>query len=178
MSEFRLYFLPLFCLLAGCANIPDFYPPPAQHKTLTAAAEPSPVGPFIEMGDLNAAAYIVHDIAGGVAADSWRWTGKRPELRFFLEHADGVKFKADFSVADATLKDTGPVTVSVFINGVLLGAVHCPTAGERHFEKPVPENLLHAGALNLAAMEVDKVWVSKLDGAALGFILTRAGFTQ
>jgi hypothetical protein len=177
VSEFRPYLLPLFCLLAGCANIPDSYPPPAQRKSL-AAADPSPVGPFVEMGDLNAAAYIVRDVTGGVAADSWRWTGKRPELRFFLEHVDGVKFKADFSVADATLKDTGPVTISVFINGALLDSIHCPTAGERHFEKPVPAKLLHAGSLNLAVMEIDKVWVSKLDGAALGFILTRAGFTQ
>ncbi len=113
-----------------------------------------------------------------MAADSWRWTGKRPELRFFLEHADGVSFKADFSIADVTLKVTGPVTISVFINGALLDNIHCAAAGERHFEKPVPEKFLHARSINLAAMEIDKVWVSKLDGAALGFILTRAGFTQ
>jgi len=177
VSEFRPYVFLLFCLLAGCANIPDFYSPPVQRQPLT-TADPNPVGPFAEMGDLNAPAYIVHDVALGVPASTWRWTGKSPELRFFLEHIDNVTFKADFSVADATFKDTGPVVISVFINGAPFDTVHCAAAGERHFEKPVPATLLHARSINLAAMEIDKVWVSKLDGAALGFILTRAGFTQ
>ena len=51
-------------------------------------------------------------------------------------------------------------------------------AGEKHFDKPVPANFLRARSVNFAALEIDKVWVSKTDGAILGFILTRAGFKQ
>ena len=111
-------------------------------------------------------------------AASWRWTQKRAELRFFLDSTAHFNFKADFSVADSTFKDTGPVTISVFINDKLLDTIRCETSGEKHFEKAVPETFLHAKGVNMAAMEIDKPWVSKTDGAVLGFILTRAGFAQ
>lgn len=176
MSEFRPYILIPFCLLAGCANIPDSYAPPVQRRPL-GGAEPAPVGRFVNMADANAEAYIVKDVAAGVEAGSWRWARKRPELRFYLDGIDRLNFRADFSVADATLKETGPVTISLFINGNLLDSVQSAEAGEKHFDKPVPAKFLRANSLNFAALEADKVWVSKTDGAVLGFILTRAGFT-
>jgi hypothetical protein len=176
VSEYRPYIFLSLCFLAGCANIPDSYAPPVQRKPLT-GADPSPIGTFVNLGEPGSDAYVVRDITDYAPPNSWRWTRKRPELRFFLDSTEHVKFKADFSVADATLKDTGPVTISVFINGNLLGAVKCAAAGRRQFEKPVPPALLHSKAINFAALEIDKVWVSKTDGAVLGFILTSAGFT-
>lgn len=172
----RFYFLISLCFLAGCVNIPDSYAPPVQRRPL-AGAEPAPVGRFVNMADANAEAYIVKDVASGVEAGAWRWARKRPELRFFLDKTDHLNFKADFSVAGVTLKETGPVTISLFINGNLLDSVKCAEAGALHFDKPVPEKFLRANSVNFAAMEIDKVWVSKTDGAVLGFILTRAGFT-
>jgi hypothetical protein len=174
VSELPYFLLSIF-LLAGCSNIPDSYAPPIQRKPLT-GAEPSPIGTFVSMGSPEADAYIVRDLTEYTPGSAWRWTRKRPELRFFLDGIDHLKFKVDFSVADATLKDTGPVTISVFINGHPLGSVKCPTAGRQAFEKPVPAAFLHAKAVNFAALEIDKVWVSKTDGAVLGFILTTAGF--
>jgi hypothetical protein len=70
------------------------------------------------------------------------------------------------------------VAIAVSINGRLLGTVHCDRGGERRFEKAVPAEWLRAGAGNLAAVEIDKLWVSPSDGAKLGFILGRAGFVQ
>jgi hypothetical protein len=175
--EFRLYFLLLVCLLVGCVNIPDSYAPPVQRKPLS-GADPSPVGSFVHLAEADADSYIVRDVNGAAEAGLWRWTRKRPELRFFLDSIDHLNFKADFSIADATFKDTGPVTVSVFINGNLLDTVRYAEPGEKHFSKPVPERFLHVKALNFAALEIDKVWVSKTDGAQLGFILMRAGFAQ
>jgi hypothetical protein len=168
--------LPLF-LLSGCVNIPDSYAPPVQRKPL-GGTEPNPIGHFVNMGDLNATAYIVKDVADGAEAGSWRWARKRPELRFFLETIENLRFTADLSIADTLLKETGPVTISIFINGNLLDTVKYAEAGEKHFEKPVPAKFLRAKSMNFVAMEIDKVWVSKTDGAVLGFILTRAGFTQ
>ena len=84
----------------------------------------------------------------------------------------------DFSIAETTLRETGPVTVSVLINGHLFDTLRYTDAGVKHFDKPVPPNFLRARSVNFAALEIDKVWVSKTDGAVLGFILTRAGFKQ
>ena len=176
MSEYRLYILLPLCLLSGCSNIPDSYAPPIQRKPLT-GVEPSPIGTFVNLGEPNADAYIVRDITG-YAESSWRWTRKRPELRFFLDSTDHLKFKADFSLADVTFKETGPVTISIFINGHRLDSLKYGSAGRKEFEKPVPAAFLVPKSVNLAALEIDKVWVSKTDGAVLGFILTSAGFTE
>jgi hypothetical protein len=159
----------------GCANIPDSYAPPVQRKPLT-GADPSPVGRFVNLAETNADAYVVRDVNQGAEGDLWRWTRKRPELRFYLDTIDHLDFKADFSIAEATFKDTGPVAVSIFINGNLLDKVACTEAGEKHFSKPVPEGFLRPKTVNFAALEIDKVWVSKTDGAQLGIILIRAGF--
>jgi hypothetical protein len=176
VSGLRPHLFLSICLLAGCANFPDSYPPPVQRNPLP-NSEPSPVGRFVNMADPDAAAYIVADIADPAPSNPWRWTRKRPELQFFLESTTNLSFKADFSIAESTFHDTGPVVISVFINGHLLGTMKGDSDGQKHFEKPVPAALLRPHALNLAALEIDKVWVSKLDGAVLGFILTSAGFT-
>jgi len=177
VNEYRPYILIPLCLLAGCANIPDSYAPPIQRKPLT-GAEPSPIGTFVNLGEPSADAYIVRDVTGYVESSAWRWTRKRPELRFFLDSTEHLKFKADISIADVTLKETGPVTISIFINGHLLDKVKYASAGRRDFEKPVPAAFLLPKAVNIAALEIDKVWVSKTDGAVLGFILTTAGFSE
>ena len=64
-------------------QLPDSYDPPVQRKPL-GGTEPTPIGHFVQMGDLNATAYIVKDVADGAEAGSWRWARKRPELRFYI----------------------------------------------------------------------------------------------
>lgn len=177
VKEFRRYILFSFFLLSACANIPDSYAPPVQRKPL-GGTEPSPFGHFVNMSDPNADAYIVKDVSESAEAGSWRWARKRPELRFFLDSIEHLNFKVDFSVAESTFRETGPVAISVFINGKLLHTIQCAEPGEKRFDKPVPSKWLRPKSVNFAALEVDKVWVSKTDGAILGFILTRAGFTQ
>jgi hypothetical protein len=177
VSEFRFLIPFSLCLLTGCVNIPDSYAPPVQRKPL-GGTEPSAFGHFVNMSDPNADAYIVKDVSDAAEAGSWRWARKRPELRFFLETTEHLNFKADFSIAESTFRETGPVTISILINGKPLDTIKYAEPGEKHFDKPVPPKLLRAKSVNFATLEIDKVWVSKADGATLGFILTRAGFTQ
>lgn len=176
VSELRRYILLLLCFVAGCANIPDSYAPPMQRKPLT-GSDPRRRDQFVNLGDRNAGMYIVRDISD-TPEGNWRWARKRPELRFSLDYIDHLNLSVDFTVPSVTLKETGPVTVSVFVNDKLLDTIRCTDDSERHFVKPVPASFLRANADNLVALEVDKVFVSKLDGVVLGFILIRAGFTQ
>jgi len=176
VSELRRYVLLSFFLLTACTNIPDSYAPPVQRESLTGAKE-NALGRFIQMNDPNVDAYIVRDVSEATEG-SWRWARKRPELRFFLASIENLKFQADFAVARATLQETGPVTVSIFINGNLLDKVHCADDTEKHFLKAVPTAFLRANAINFVALEVDKVYIAKADGAVLGFILSRAGFPE
>jgi hypothetical protein len=127
---------------------------------------------------VNAAKYVVRDIDLANCGVDWCWTGARPELRFLLNSLDRGKFFVDFGMAESTFVQTGPIKVSVMINGHLLGQVACPKPGNWRYEASVPQEWLSAGRFNQVVMEPDKVFVSSLDGAKLGFTLYRAGFLQ
>jgi hypothetical protein len=166
-----------FLLLAGCVRGPESYPPPIQRKPLPDLGE-SASGMLVNMSDENAGAHFVRDISPGLEGGRWRWTNQRPELKFFLESAKGLKLVWDFSVAEVTFKETGPVTVSFYVNGRAVGRVPCPKPGDYKFVQPVRQDLLRANEYNTIAAQADKLWVSPADGAKLGFTMTRAGFLR
>jgi hypothetical protein len=64
------------------------------------------------------------------------------------------------------------------VNGQLLDRLRCEQPGEQHYAHDVPPGMLRANAINLVGIDPDPVWVSKADGGRLGFILSRAGFTE
>lgn len=130
------------------------------------------------MNDPMADAYIVRDVSKTTEGNSWRWAYKHPALRFYLRSIDGIKFALDAGIAELTFKETGPVTLTVLINDHELDKLRFDQPGNRHFEKEVPAAFLRAGAENLVAIEPDKFWVSKQDGATLSFVLIQAGFVQ
>jgi hypothetical protein len=173
----RYAFLIPVIWLAGCVTGPDWYAPPAQRELLP-VSEASVLRMFIQMNHPNAPAHLVKDISDTVEADSWRWTHRRPELRFYLEKIDDLKFAADFSISGATFEKTGPVVISFFVNDQLLDRVRYTAHGHQKYQRPVPAELLRPFAINRVVIQPDKVWISPHDGVALGVILTEAGFKR
>ncbi len=163
--------------LASCVSQPDIYAPPAQRKPLDQEILVRKT-PVIDFSVAGADSSVVQDIPKGGQPGPWRWTGKRPTVRLTLLSANNLKFHAEFAVPDATFKDTGPVTLSFFVNDHLLDQQRYDTPGQKTFEKPVPAAWLQAPGSNTLAIEADKVWVSKDDGATLGFILSQIGLVQ
>jgi hypothetical protein len=168
---------PLAFLLVGCISQPQTYAPPIQREPMLDGQAPKPPKHILLMSDRETDAYIIQDIPRGVA-DAWRWTGKRPTVRMFVGDPSGRKLVVDYSIAEATLKDTGPVNLTIFVNDQLLASVAETKHGVKHFEKPVPPEMLKASADNTFAIEIDKVWVAKDDGAQLGFILASVGLSR
>ncbi len=168
--------LLLALLLAACNRYPESYPPPEQRQPPT-AEEAGEAMEFVAMNDPDAESYFVRDIRG-LEAGSWRWTGQQPTLRFALDHTNNRQFVMDFAVADAALRETGPITITVFVNERLLDRMRYQTHGEKHFEKAVDPSWLEAGEKTTVEIALDKVWVSPTDGTRLGVILLRAGFVD
>jgi hypothetical protein len=167
----------LCLVLVGCPSTSDTFPPPLQRQ-LPAAPETKAFGRFVNMNDSNAEQYIVRDIQGNVEGSGWRWTHEFPELRFSLDRTQGQKFAMDFGFPEHNFKQTGPVTLSFFVNGKLLDKVRFTTAGDRHYEKPVPPAWLKTGPFTEVRIVVDPPWVAPVDKARLGFVLHRVGFIQ
>ncbi len=168
----------LLCMAwcAGCTRLPESFPPPPQRAALT-VPQPGALGYFLSMTDPNADAYLVKDVADH-GPGTWRWVYDHPVLRFFVPDVPRLKFAMDFAIPERTMRDTGPVTLTFTVNGRLLDRLRVDEPGEHHYAHAVPPGTLHPNAINLVAIDPDPVWVSKADGGRLGFILSRAGFTE
>ena len=173
----RRALVPLAAIaLSACQNLPEAYAPPVQRQPFE-DFRPYRVSRIVDMADADAASHFVRDITGA-SGGTWRWTGQRPAVKVRLRSTEKIRYVIDFSVADATFAETGPVRVSFFVNDRLLGKARYTRPGERHFEKPVPAEWLTTDQDTIVAAEVDKVWVAPQDGAKLGLIVSRIGLTQ
>lgn len=159
----------------ACTPSPRWVALPAQWPSFD-NAETKPFGAFIEMSDPHSVAYLSRDIAGGIDQGTLRWAFRNPELRFWLEETGAQVFVVDFLIHSLTLRSTGPVTINVWIDAQALGRIRCEHEGDYHFERPVPAAWLRTDRPILVALTPDRVWVSPEDGAALSFLLRRAGF--
>ena len=81
-----------------------------------------------------------------------------------------------FWIAATTLRDTGPVTVVVKINGHVLGSIRCDQARNYRFDRPVPLEWVRPGEAVLVLAESSPLWTAPGDGARLGYLLEGAGF--
>ncbi len=160
--------------LPGCQQMPEPYRPPVKRDPgMHLRARRSSA--VVTMSDPDADVYLVSDIARADPKVPWRWCGQKPTLRVPIGAYLNQKFVIDFTLPEVTFRDTGPVTMTFFVDDQLLDQVRYETAGAKHFEKAVPNAWLHPGADNRVSAEIDKMWVSKDDGRRYGFILTRMG---
>ena len=178
MPRRHLVLVALCLFAAGCGGEVLSYAPPVQRPPLTGDDPELGLGRFVRMTDRNAARYLAADFGEAQPGAPGRWAYQHPRMRFFLLAVDRLKFTMEFAIPEVTFKVTGPLTISFAINGHTLDQVRFDRPGQLEFTRPVPAAFLHANAENLVAIETDKVWVSKEDGARLGFVLGSAGFVH
>jgi len=173
LKRIAVALFPLF--LCSCDRFPESYPPPEQRQPQ--ASTPDPAAMMIDMSDPDSSQHVVKDIYDS-PGNPWRWTAGHPTVKMLVYAIDNVKLSTDFAIWDDGFKQTGPVELSFRVNGHLLGTQKYTSPGYKHFEKAVPADWLTADAESTVSVDVDKLYVSPLDGAKFGFILTRIGFIR
>ncbi len=138
----------------------------------------NPTKAMITMSDPVVDDYIVKDISDTLEAKTWRWCYDRPELRFQLKQVQGQKLEVHFSVADATFKTTGPVTINFFVSNKSVGTMKVTQPGDQVFSKAVPADLLRTDDFMNVAIEARPCWTSSSDSRHLTIILTQVGFVD
>ena len=161
-------------VVAGCGRPSFEYPPPEQRSNTFALSDLEP--PFVEMSWRNTNEWIVRDISP-VREGVRRWAFEHPELKFILNSTKRQTLVADVGLPPDTLAQTGPVTLSFFVNDHPTGALAYETAGDRRFSAPVPAEWLTTAGYTRVRIEPSRVFVAG-DGAKLGFVLYRAGFVE
>lgn len=171
------WLIPTLCLLASCTPVPQWYSIPPQ-RTVDAATEPSPLGAYVRFSERFADEYVISDILDGTPDQVWRWTAKRPTLRFVLPDTTNWDFHAVFALSKVTLAQTGPVTIRIFLNNQLLATTGPLSNGRHDLHWPVPPALLTAKAEFPLRFELDKAYIAPEDKAVLGIMLESAGFLK
>lgn len=174
MHSRRKVFFVLPTFLAGCSGLPQSYPPPPQRNP-RAFVDVIELGSFVNMNDPDAEGYFVRDVGPHLNAGSWRWAGRRPELKFQLSSVKDLRFEMAYTIPEITLEKTGPLTLSIFVNDRLLDRMLCPKHGQFAYRKAVPSAWLRSDAATIVAIESDKTWTTDAK-AVLSIILTSAGF--
>jgi len=172
-----LRFIPIVFALAaaGCGSRLQWYPPPEQRPSLSLPS-PQPFGYFVTMSDPNAKSYIV----GGFRDQSegtWRWAHARPVLQFYLPRVPRLRLLMDLTFPDQTFAETGPVELTIRLNGKIFDRVRYDKPGSQEYTKETPWEWLNGDAVNTGAIEPDKTAAGP-DGERLGFVLSRAGFVE
>jgi hypothetical protein len=162
-------------LLSACQNLPEPYVPPEQRQPFD-HFEPYRIARMVNMADGDANQHFVQNILGD--SGPWRWATKHPEVRLSMRTNKMLRYVIDFTVVDATFKDTGPVEFTFDVNGHPLDHVRYTSPGPKHYEKAVPEEWVEPHKDAIVGAEVDKLWYSPADHQPLGFIITRIGLTQ
>jgi hypothetical protein len=81
-----------------------------------------------------------------------------------------------FLIPEIVTSQTGPLTLSVWINDRLLSQQVYKTSGKQSFEQSVPADLFGLYRLTAAEIRTDKHYVTPKDGVKMGFLLVDAGF--
>ena len=162
-------------VLHACENATRFYAPPVQRPALD-GFRPYRVVRIVDVSD-DVDPYFVSDITG-MSGGSWRWTRQRPTVRVVLPKTNDLHYLIDFTIYDRAFRDTGPLTISYFVNDRLLDTIRYEMAGLHHFEKAVPAEWMQPGMDATVAAEVDKPWIDPETGEKLGILLFRIGLSQ
>jgi len=166
--------LSLFLLaaLCGCGGL---VPLPEQ-RPATTVEDPPDHRFFVRMIVPSADKRIVKDIGG--TPSQFRWTAAEPTVKVKLPDAGPWVAQMEFALAEATLKETGPVTVEISLNGRVVGQGRYEKPGEQTLTVPVPGDILPNGGEAVLTARVNSVWVAPSDGAKLGVLLKALGFLR
>jgi hypothetical protein len=166
--------LPVFA--SGCGDRSSrYYPVPAQ-VTVPPAVTLRPVS-LLRMSDIDVEKFTSRGVGPPIPDASWRWSDEHPMFHFPLTAGRQYAARFDFSVAEVTYKDTGPVTVTLLVNGHTLARKLCEKPGDYLLEADVPPEWLATEEALLNAL-IDPYWKSPGDGKQLGVILKEVGFVQ
>lgn len=164
-------------ILSSCSRESAFEPIPAQSPSV-AAPDPPSFPCLALMTQARADQFIVTGIPLGLGAGAERWTSESPAVKCKLPSSGPWNVVMDFIVAGATLRETGPITLTFTVDGQEVERLRCDHIGEYKLRAPLPAALAIPGRELVLQATVDKPWVAPSDGSKLGVLVSAMGFVQ
>lgn len=173
MIRARGFFSSLFVAVAflastGCqTSTPVPLPPQWKHR-------PEALADFrqrLTIEDPASDRFVVSGLHRGDPGSGQRWTGRQTVLRFWPTHSKGLLLTVKFIVAESTLRDTGPIVVSVWVNQRLAARHRYRDTGAFEITATALSEWVSINQPMTVTLDVDPPWISPSDGTELGVLL-------
>jgi hypothetical protein len=171
--------MALGLLMFSCGNSGPQHPPEQVNPDVSKSAPAVQTHKsFVNMFDPDVDGYLVADISRPAPGAAWLWTFDHPAVRVWTGAGDPRHLLVKMATVDATMKDTGPVTVTFTVNDHEVGRKTLPKPGSYDFEADVDPAFLKAGDWSEIKMSASPLWTAPADKKHLGFLLIAAGFPK
>lgn len=133
---------------------------------------------LLSMADADIEKHVLRDVLHSDAGEPSRWTGAHPAFRLLLDDVEGLQFYIHLFLPEPTFQVTGPVKLTVTINGTVVATPQFKGEGDHEFQCVIPNGLLKRKEPATVSMDVHPPYVSPRDGTRLGVLLFAVGFRK
>jgi hypothetical protein len=134
--------------------------------------------PWAAVGRSGGSAHFLTEVMERPDEDPQRWTFVRPAFVFDVANRVNLRFRVEFRLPAITFQQTGPIRMTVWINGRALGSRSYTSPEDNSFEQAVPPEWIRGDGLTLVETTLDKYYVSEQDHQRLGYLFLRGGFVN
>jgi len=164
-----------FCvplLLCACSRLPTWYAPPEQ---VTTSSAPDPIQEIrkVTMSDPDSLYSILEGISDAGRSE-YKWTSGRVRLQLVAGGLTNTDFFMHYWLTERTLRDTGPVRITVTIDGQAFDTFVERAAGEHVYKHPAGGIASEEVRPLNVTVTFDPPWIDK-DGSKIGALLESIG---
>ncbi len=151
--------------------------PPSQFLMPT-GADPEPEVRLLTMGGLDAKFAVLEGVDGAGTGEERKWTADKARFRFRLAGFARQDFYMEYTVHDVTLHQTGPLRITIAVNGTTFDSFVKTAPGGYEYRRAAEAIGVGSYEPFEVSITVDPPYVAPDDGAKLGILLTKIGFVD
>jgi len=140
------------------------------------APEPQPEVRLIKMNSLDARFAVLAGVDGAGSGEERKWTDDQPRFQFRVSTLAACDLYLRYSVPEVTFRQTGPVRVTIQVNGKIFDSFVRSAPGDGEYRHPADGIIAEPFEPLIVALRIDPPYVAKDDNAKLGFQLEQIGF--
>jgi hypothetical protein len=161
-------------VLSNCKERPEYVRLPPQYQS-SFHNDFLPNLPLLTMGTNITEENAIEGVYG--TNNDWPWSNDHPSFVCFLKGPGPWQFALHFATVKTTLRDTGPVTITVWINDMPFSKFVVSEATVAEYTRNVPAEMAISGAVRVA-LTIQPFWTSPKDGQRLGILIRSIGFRR
>jgi hypothetical protein len=172
-------FSALAAILIVWSCTPPPYPPPAQVALPSGPEPPATPDPtaglMVAMSDPDANAHILSDVFPSDPGEEWRFTGLHPKFRVVVQRVVPLTFYMRFSNLTEMLRDRGPATFAIAIDGKPFHRFSATIEEENRW--PVPDGIIVKPGNVEVSIDISPPWHGPFN-TIVGIQLHSVGFEE